>query len=134
MKTCSVWSRRRDQYQSDNRETNNKIKPFKHKVFKQNWPNIIFFKHILLTSLWLLLLLCPDQSAVYTFCIQAMYTDPGPQEISSLYRYQGTDYVQQKKQYNQTINPQENSVVWFLWFFRDYGTCRKTQKLWHKST
>ena len=105
MKTCSVWSKRRDQYQSDNRETNNKTKPFKHKVFKQNWPNIIFFKHILLPSLWWLLLLCPDQSAVYTFCIQAMYTDPGPQEISSLYRYRGTYYVQQKKQYNQTINP-----------------------------
>ena len=34
MKTCSVWSKRRDQYQSDNRETNNKIKAFKHKVFK----------------------------------------------------------------------------------------------------
>ena len=42
MKTCSVWSKRRDQYQSDNRETNNKTKPFKHKVFKQNRPNIIF--------------------------------------------------------------------------------------------
>ena len=134
MKTCSVWSKRRDQYQSDNRETNNKIKAFKHKVFKQNWPNIIFFKHILLTSLWLLLLLCPHQSAVYTFCIQAMYTDPGPQEISSLYRYQGTDYVQQKKQYNQTINLQENSVVWFLWFSHDDGTCRNTHKIWHKST
>ena len=82
----------------------------------------------------LILLLCPDQSAVYTFCIQAMYTDSGPQEISSLYRYRGKDYVQQKKQYNQTINPQENSVVWFLWFFHDDGTCRNTHKIWHKST
>ena len=50
------------------------------------------------------------------------------------YRYRGTDYVQQKKQYNQTINPQENSVVWFLWFFHDDGTCRNTHKIWHKST
>ena len=63
-----------------------------------------------------------------------MYTDPGPQEIGSFCRYRGTDYVQQKKQYNQTIKPQENSIVWFLWFFRDDGTCRKTHKIWHKST
>ena len=116
-----------------NCETKNKIKPLKYKVFKQIWPNIFLFLNIfclLLHGLWL----CPDQSAVYTFCIQAMYTDPGPQEISSLYRYRGKDYVQQKKQYNQTINPQENSVVWFLWFFHDDGTCRNTHKIWHKST
>ena len=112
----------------------NKIKPFKYKVFKQIWTKIIFLKHILLTSLWLLLWLCADQSAVYTFCIQAMYTDPGPQEIGSFCRYRGTVYVQQKKQYNQTINLQENSIVWFLWFFHDDGTCRKTHKIWHKST
>ena len=30
MKTCSVRSKRRDQYQSDNRETNDKTKPFIH--------------------------------------------------------------------------------------------------------
>ena len=28
MKSCSVRSKRRDQYQSDNRETNDKTKPF----------------------------------------------------------------------------------------------------------
>ena len=28
MKTCSVRSKRPDRYQSDNRETNNKTKPF----------------------------------------------------------------------------------------------------------
>ena len=28
MKTCSVLSKRRNQYQSDNRETNDKTKPF----------------------------------------------------------------------------------------------------------
>ena len=28
MKSYSVWSKRRDQYQSDNRETNDKTKPF----------------------------------------------------------------------------------------------------------
>ena len=28
MKTCNVWSTRRDQYESDNRETNDKTKPF----------------------------------------------------------------------------------------------------------
>ena len=28
MKSCSVWSKRRDQYQSDNCETNDKTKPF----------------------------------------------------------------------------------------------------------
>ena len=30
IKTCRVWSKRRDQYQSDNRETNDKTKPFIH--------------------------------------------------------------------------------------------------------
>ena len=30
MKTCSVRSKRRDQYQSDNPETNDKTKPFTH--------------------------------------------------------------------------------------------------------
>lgn len=64
-----------------------------------------------------------------------MYTDdPGPQEIGSFCRYLGTNYVQQKKQYNQTIKPQENPIVWFLSFFRDDGTCRKTRKIWPKST
>ena len=29
MKTCSMWSGRRDQYQSDNCDTNDKTKPFK---------------------------------------------------------------------------------------------------------
>ena len=32
MKTCSVRSKRRIQNQSDNRETNDKTKPFKAKV------------------------------------------------------------------------------------------------------
>ena len=32
MKTCSVRLRRRDQYQSDNRDTNNKTKPFKQQI------------------------------------------------------------------------------------------------------
>ena len=32
MKTCSVRSKRRDKYESDNRETNDKTKPIKAKV------------------------------------------------------------------------------------------------------
>ena len=32
MKTCSVRSRRRDQYQSDNRVTTDKTKPFKQQI------------------------------------------------------------------------------------------------------
>ena len=32
MKTCSVWSRHRDQYQSDNRDPNDKTKPFKQQI------------------------------------------------------------------------------------------------------
>ena len=33
MKSCSVWSKRLDQYQSDNREANDKTKPFIITVF-----------------------------------------------------------------------------------------------------
>ena len=37
--------------------------------------------------------------------------------VGSFCRYRGTDNEQQKKQYNQTIKLQENSIVRFLWFF-----------------
>ena len=30
MKTCSVWTKRRDQYQSDDCDTNDNTKPFIH--------------------------------------------------------------------------------------------------------
>ena len=42
-----------------------------------------------------------------------------------LYATRHSHYVQQKKQYNQTVKPQENSIICF---FCDDGTCRKTQK------
>ena len=32
MKTCSVRSRHQDQYQSDNRDPNDKTKPFKQQI------------------------------------------------------------------------------------------------------
>ena len=38
----------------------------------------------------------------------------------------GTDNVQQKKQYNQIIELQENSIFWFPCFFCGNGACRKT--------
>ena len=46
--------------------------------------------------------------------------------VGSFCRYRGTDNEQQKKQYNQTIKLQENSIFWFPCFFCDKGTCRKT--------
>ena len=41
-----------------------------------------------------------------------------------LYATRHSHYVQQKKQYNQTIKPQENSIICFC----DDGTYRKTPK------
>ena len=47
-------------------------------------------------------------------------------QIGSFRRYQVTVHIQQKKQCNQTIKAQENSIVWFFCFFCDDSTYRKT--------
>ena len=40
MKTCSVWSQRHDRYQSDNRETNDKTKPFILIIHDDNFEEV----------------------------------------------------------------------------------------------
>ena len=47
-------------------------------------------------------------------------------QIGSFRRYQVTVHIQQKKQCNQTIKAQKNSIVWFFCFFCDDSTYRKT--------
>ena len=61
MKTCSVRSKRRDQYQSDNRETNDKTKPFVHvshvKIFLQFlWISLQRFKASLKTFIIIIII------------------------------------------------------------------------------
>ena len=41
MKTCSVRSRHRDQYQSDNRDPNDKTKPFKQQIIETVLPILL---------------------------------------------------------------------------------------------
>ena len=49
MKTCSVRLKRRDQYQSDNHETNDKTKPFIH-----NFLCMTMFFYLLITNVIIL--------------------------------------------------------------------------------
>ena len=43
VKTCSVQSKRRDQYQSDNSETNDKTKSLKHIIHEDTYLSYTFF-------------------------------------------------------------------------------------------
>ena len=45
----------------------------------------------------------------------------------SFFRYRGADYILQKKQFNQIIKLAGEPYCWFLCFFCDDRTCRKTE-------
>ena len=64
----------------------------------------------------------------HTFIMHAAISYHSTQTFGSFCRYRGTDYVLQKKQYNQMIKPPGELVLFGSFcFFCDNGTCRKTQ-------
>ena len=70
------------------------------------------------------------QVLIFNFCNSCSQT----LFYSSFCRCRGTDYIQQKKQHNQTSKPQENSILWFLCFFvmtipAERPRCRDTHSI-----
>lgn len=55
-------------------------------------------------------------------------------EFGSFWRYRGTDYLQQKGQYNQAIKPLGELYCLVPLFFRDDGTYKKTPEIWRGTT
>ena len=61
MKTCSVRSKRRDQYQSDNRETNDKLNPLYKFPMCSNWHgqlSMVTDIGVIKCLLWIFIMTC----------------------------------------------------------------------------